>query len=124
MESGYRKGDYNGKEAKVASLFQTTTQQGERASTAFSYLHPSAHRKNLKVITEAQVTRILFSNEDNKRAIGVEYFHNGKVCQIMAKKEVVLSAGAIHSPQLLQLSGIGPADDLKKLKIELIKVLK
>jgi choline dehydrogenase len=95
--------------------------RGERASTAFAYLHPSMGRRNLTVLTEAQVLRILFS-EDGRRAVGVEYLKKGEKVQVFVTKEVIVSAGAINSPKLLQLSGIGPAEELGRLGIPTLRV--
>ena len=93
------------------------TRKGLRCSSADAFLHPIKHRKNLTILTEAQVARILF---DGKRASGVSYRKDGMVHAVKARREVILSAGAIQSPQLLQLSGIGPGALLKEHNIEII----
>ncbi len=85
---------------------QMTVRDGRRCSTAVAYLHPARRRHNLKVTTHAQATRILFRD---RRAVGVEYVRHGVRHQVMARREVILSSGAFNSPQLLQLSGLGPA---------------
>ena len=77
-----------------------------RCSAAVAYLHPAMARPNLEVITDALCTRILF---DGNRAIGVEYERDNELSQVLADREVILSAGAYNSPQLLMLSGVGIA---------------
>ena len=91
-----------------------------RESTARAYLKPVRKRSNLTVITKADVEKIVF--EDNK-AVGVKYRRNNKTFTIRADKEVILSAGSIGSPTLLQLSGVGPADVLKQAGVEVVKDL-
>jgi len=94
---------------------------GQRSSTATAYLDPAKNRKNLKVITKAQVQKIVL---DGITATGVQYkLADGKVVVATARREVILSAGAVGSPQLLMLSGIGPELDLKKLGISIVKNL-
>ena len=93
----------------------TIDPRGRRASTSRAYLYPVMGRPNLKVISQALATRVLI---DNGRAIGVEYVSSGQTHKVYAEREVILSGGAYNSPQLLMLSGIGPADDLKQLGIE------
>jgi len=95
----------------------TVDRRGRRASTAAAYLRPALKRPNLTLISGAQVTRIVIRN---KRATGVEYRRNGVAGQAAARKEVVLSGGAYNSPQLLMLSGIGPAEHLAALGIEVV----
>ena len=102
--------DFNGKTQEGAGFFQTTTHRGRRASSAYSYLRPAMSRGNLKVETSALAQRILF---DGKRAKGVQYKQNGNLRTARARKEVLVSSGAYNSPQLLQLSGVGPAELLK-----------
>ncbi len=109
--------NFNGAEQEGIGLYQTTTRKGFRESAAKSFLHPVLKRKNLKLITYAHATRVLF---DGKKAVGIEYIHKGKAKQIFANKEVILSGGSINSPQLLQLSGIGPKDLLDGLNIPLV----
>lgn len=110
--------DYNGPEMDGASLYQITTKGGLRASTARCYLKPVRRRANLDIRTKAHVTRVLF---DGKRAIGVEYRQNGHLKTVHAHGEVILSGGAINSPQLLQLSGVGPGRILHKHAISVVK---
>jgi choline dehydrogenase-like flavoprotein len=104
--------DFNGEEQEGAGLYQVTQfhdgpKRGERCSAAAAYLHPVLNRANLTVITRATAHRIRF---DGTRATGVEYARRGQVCVAEAKREVILSAGAFGSPQLLLLSGVGPRD--------------
>ena len=109
-----RTDDFNGAQQFGAGYYQLTTWKGWRWSTAKGYLKPARGRKNLVVETESQATQIIM---DGTRAVGVRYRkggERGQECEVLAAREVLLSAGAIMSPQLLQLSGIGPADLLKK----------
>jgi choline dehydrogenase len=109
--------DYNGADQEGVGYFQQTAYKGFRWSTAKSFLRPARKRKNLTVITRAQTTRVTF---DGQRATGVEYQHKGQKRQAYAACEVLLSAGAINSPQLLQLSGVGAKALLGKLDIPLV----
>jgi choline dehydrogenase len=93
----------------------TIDRRGRRGSTSWSYLHPVMGRPNLVVTLEAHATRVL---TENGRAVGVEYRQHGAVRQARAHREVILAGGTYNSPQLLMLSGIGPADELRKLGIE------
>jgi choline dehydrogenase len=102
--------DFNGAMQEGAGFFQTTTRRGRRASSAFSYLKPAKNRGNLHIETSALAQRIMF---EGKRARAVEYKQNGRLRTARARKEVLVSSGAYNSPQLLQLSGVGPADLLK-----------
>ena len=101
--------DFNGAAQLGCGLFQVTQKSGRRWSAASAYLHPVAARENLTIMTKAQATRVLI---ENGRAVGVEYARGRKRRTARAAQEVVLAAGAINSPQLLLLSGIGPADEL------------
>ena len=101
--------DFNGQEQEGVGMFQVTHRNGERCSAAKAYLAPHLQRPNLHVFTGAHTTRILL---ERKRATGVEFVHEGQLKQMMSKHEVLLSAGALHSPQILMLSGIGPRDHL------------
>jgi choline dehydrogenase len=112
-----RTNDFNGAEQLGAGYYQLTTWKGWRWSTAKGYLKPARTRQNLTVLTEAQTMKVLTSG---KQAKGVQYKHAGQVKEAIAKREVILCAGAIQSPQLLQLSGIGPAALLKKHGVELV----
>ena len=115
QEAGYDlTDDVNGYKQEGFAPFDRNIQGGRRLSAARAYLHPVAHRKNLTVRTRAHVTRILF---DGTRATGVEYVKGGRVRRVEAG-EVILCGGAINTPQLLQLSGVGEAEHLRSLGIE------
>ena len=103
--------DLNGATSEGAGFYQITTRGGRRESAARAFLHPARRRGGVKLETDMQVTRILF---DGRRAIGVEAKRGGETLRFGARREVVLSGGAFNSPQLLQLSGIGPAELLKQ----------
>ena len=109
--------DFNGASQEGAGFFQTTTQRGRRASTAYSYLRPAKNRSNLEVETSALAQRILF---DGRRARAVEYRQGGALRTARARKEILVSSGAYNSPQLLQLSGVGPAELLKQHGIDIV----
>ncbi|XP_031630788.1 glucose dehydrogenase [FAD, quinone]-like [Contarinia nasturtii] len=108
--------DYNGKTQIGVSYLQTNTKNGARVSSNVGYLYPFKKRKNLFIRKMSQVTKVLI-NPITKVAYGVEYKKNGRLHEVYASKEVILSAGAINSPQLLMLSGIGPADHLQNMNI-------
>ncbi|MFT4178241.1 MAG: choline dehydrogenase [Thermomonas sp.] len=110
-------GDFNGARQEGAGLYQVTQRNGARCSSAAAYLAPVRSRPNLTVHTGAMVERITF---DGRRASGVAYSMRGKACQQSAAREVILCGGAINSPQTLMLSGIGPADELRKLGIGIV----
>jgi choline dehydrogenase len=112
--------DFNGAEQEGAGLFQFTIKEGERHSTAQAFLVPVLSRKNLQVVTNAHVKRILIEND---RAIGVEIERNGSTDTLKVKREVLLSAGAFGSPQILMLSGIGSKEELIKHGISIKKEL-
>lgn len=109
--------DFNGAAQEGAGFFQTTTRRGRRASSAFSYLRPARRRGNLRVETAALAQRLIF---EGRRARAVAYSQNGVVRRARARREILLSSGAYNSPQLLQLSGIGPADLLQRHGIEVV----
>lgn len=102
--------DFNGATQEGTGTYQMTIKGRRRNSAARAFLHPAMRRKNLRVITQAQVTRVLI---ENGRATGVEYIRGGARQTLRAKAEVILAGGAINSPQLLQLSGIGPGSLLQ-----------
>lgn len=102
--------DYNAGEMEGATLYQINTDRGWRASAARAYLRPAMRRSNLVVQTSALVSRVLF---EGRSATGVEYRHKGEVRRARARVEVILCAGAVNSPQLMQLSGLGPVDTLQ-----------
>lgn len=106
--------DFNGAESEGVGIYQINTRNGLRASTANEFLRPALRRANLTLRARAHATRLLFQEN---RAIGVEYLHRGERKEVAASKEIILCGGAINSPQLLQLSGIGDAVLLKPLGI-------
>ena len=108
--------DYNGATQEGVAYFQLTARNGWRCSSAAAYLKPVRSRQNLEVLTNAQTSKILI---EDGRAMGVEFETHGERRQIRARGEVVLAAGAINSPQLLMLSGIGPAQHLADVGIDL-----
>ncbi len=109
--------DYNGYRQEGMSKMDMTVKGGVRWSTANAYLKPVLHRKNLSVITNALAQRVLL---EGKKAVGIEYVKTGRTEQVNANKEVILSAGSIGSPHLLQMSGIGPAQVLKDAGIDVL----
>ncbi len=116
VEAGYfETKDYNGEQQEGFGPMHMTVKNGARSSTANAYLRPAMTRNNLTVITHALVHKVLL---DGKKAVGVRYERKGKVVDIKANKEVILSAGPIGSPHLLQLSGIGPKAVLAAANIE------
>ncbi|QIP11564.1 choline dehydrogenase [Spirosoma aureum] len=122
IQAGIRENqDYNGKEQEGTGFFQFTIKDGKRHSAASAFLKPVLSRSNLTVITHALTKQILLKND---RATGVEFITGKNQTQIAtATKEVILSAGAFQSPQLLMLSGIGPVDALRQGKIAVKKEL-
>jgi choline dehydrogenase len=114
-EAGYpRNPDYNSGDQEGFAYFQVTQRNGRRWSTARAFLDPARGRPNLQVETEAQTTRVLL---EGRRAVGIEYVQGGQTKTARAKGEVILSAGAVQSPQLLELSGIGRPDLLRQFGI-------
>ena len=117
--TGFSVGDYNGRDRGgpdgIVSLLQTTTRRGKRSSTYHAFLEGDVEqRPNLQIITDAHVTRIVLSDgHDSLTATGVEYVRDGHRSIVTAKREIVLCAGAIGSPHILLLSGIGPRDELE-----------
>lgn len=110
-----RNPDLNGKTQLGCRLSQVTQKNGERCSTAKGYITPHLDRINLTIITQAHVSKI---NIENGAAQSVSYFQGSELTEVIARKEVILCAGAFGSPQILQLSGIGPVEQLTKLGIE------
>ena len=113
-------GDINAGQQVGARLSQVTQHQGERCSAAKAYITPHLNRKNLTVLSKVHVNKVLFCD---KTATGVSVSINNKAVVLHAKKEVVLSAGAINSPQILMLSGVGPKEQLKQHNIEIVNEL-
>lgn len=109
--------DYNGPNQDGVGYFQLTAKNGLRCSSAKAYLKPARSRKNLRIITGVLTSRVLF---DGKRAVGIEGLRGNEPVTIRARKEVILSAGAIGSPQILMLSGLGPAEHLNELGINVL----
>ena len=115
-ERGYRYVDYNGETQLGVSYMQATLRRGKRCSALRAFLDPARRRPNLRMSTRSRATKILV-NDATKRAYGVEYVRDRRHFVAIAKKEVILSAGALNSPQLLMLSGIGPKKHLCELNI-------
>lgn len=113
--------DFNGKTQYGAGFYQVTCRNGRRRSAAVSYLHPVMHRPNLKVVTGARVIRILL---EGGRAVGVELTEGKSKRVERCLREVIVSSGAINSPRLLMLSGIGEAEELARLKIKVMVELR
>ena len=114
-QAGYEiNNDMNGYKQEGFGLMDTTIYGGRRQSTSVTYLHPVINRRNLTVITNTIVNKVII---ENSKAVGVECTTGREIKKIHAENEVRLSAGAINSPQLLMLSGIGNAEELKKLDI-------
>jgi len=109
--------DFNGPSQEGVGFYQVTQRRGRRASAAVAYLRPVRGRGNLAIRMRSLATRVLFSHG---RAIGAEYRHEGAARRVRAEREVILAAGAIESPKLLLLSGIGPAAELEPFGIEMI----
>ena len=125
VQAGYPyRDDFNGGEQEgfgpCDSTIKAVEDKGIRASTAFAYLHPVKERKNLRIITKALATRVIV---ERGRAVGVEFLRRGRKEVLRAHQEVLLSGGAINSPQLLQLSGIGDPAHLRSLGIEVTAAL-
>ena len=119
MEIGLpRNTDFNGAVQEGIGCYEITVRDGRRMSTARAYLRPAMTRANLRVETGAHATRILF---EGTRATGIAYVRDGAACTARAGREVILCAGAVNSPQLLQLSGIGPAAHLRSLGLPVLR---
>ena len=106
--------DFNGAMQEGVGVYQISTKNGRRMSAARAFLRPAMKRTNVRVETDALATRILF---EGNRAVGIEYLRKGTIHTARAGRELIVSGGSVNSPQLLQLSGIGPADLLKSLDI-------
>jgi len=109
--------DFNAAQQEGVGLYQVTHRNGERCSAAKAYLAPARVRPNLTLITDVRVTRIV---TEGQRATGVEFIESGQRRRLSAAREVLLCAGALQSPQVLMLSGIGPADELARHGIALV----
>ncbi len=118
VEAGVRaKPDLNDGDQEGASFFQVTQKNGQRCSTAVAFLHPAMGRSNLQVETRAMTTRILF---EGKKAVGVEFLQNGETRRVMVQREVILAAGSVESPKLLEISGIGQGTLLQELGVPVV----
>lgn len=122
-ELGYEIRDINGESQTGFMIAQGTIRRGSRCSTAKAFLRPVRLRNNLDISLYSHVTKVIMDGK-NMRAMGVEYIKDGVRRRIRAKKEVILSAGAINSPQILMLSGIGPREHLQELGIPVFKDLR
>jgi choline dehydrogenase len=112
-----RNPDFNGARQEGVGHFQINTKHGQRWSAADAFLHPALRRASVSLITEALVSKITFAG---KNATGVEYFKGGQSQRVRARREVILCGGAVNTPQLLQVSGIGPAALLKQHGIDVV----
>src|SRR6201987_4324681 len=118
VQSGHpRNDDFNGSIQEGVGYYQTTMRKGVRSSTAAGYLKPARRRANLKVVSEALATRIVF---EDRRATGIEYLAGNEKRRASANAEVIVAGGAFNSPQLLQLSGLGPASLLQSHGIAVV----
>jgi choline dehydrogenase len=118
VAAGYpRNDDFNGATQEGVGQYQVTQKRGRRWSAADAYLHPAMGRPNLTVRTGALTTRVLI---EGGRATGVEYRSGGSVHTARATREVVLSGGAVNTPQLLMLSGVGPAEHLREVGVDVV----
>lgn len=122
QELGFKYGDHNGPDPSGVSFLQLSMKNGTRHSSSRAYLHPIKGRNNLHLTKGSMVTKLLF-DETKTKVIGIELEKMKKKYKILAKKEVIVSAGAINSPQLLMLSGIGPKKHLEAMKIPVVKDL-
>jgi choline dehydrogenase len=112
--------DYNGVEQEGAFEYQVTQKDGERCSAAKAYITPNLSRKNLNILTHAISAKVVL---ENGRAYGVSYYHAGELKEVRARREVILAGGTFGSPQLLQLSGIGRGEELKRFGIPVVNDL-
>jgi choline dehydrogenase len=119
--SGHRLEPANGRQPDGFTQTMVTQKRGARASTATAYLAPAARRGNLTVRTGALARKVLF---DGRRAVGVDYLKDGVPATVTARREIVLCGGAVNTPQLLMLSGIGDPDELKKFGINVVAASK
>ena len=118
IEAGYpQTSDMNGFQQEGFGYMDMTVSNGRRCSAANAYLRPAMRRRNLEVRTHALVSRLLF---EGRRAVGVRYRHGDMRHDVLARREVIVCAGAINSPQLLKLSGVGPAEELAELGIKVV----
>ncbi len=119
IETGLKqREEFNAGEQEGVGYFPMTSRNGRRCSAAVAFLHPAMKRPNLTVTTNALARKVLF---EGKRAVGVQFGHAGQITEARAAREVILAGGAINSPQLLQLSGWGPAELLQQHGIPVIE---
>jgi choline dehydrogenase-like flavoprotein len=117
-QAGYPENhDFNGASQEGVGIYQVTHKNGERYSAAKAYLAPNRHRSNLQVVTDAHASRVLL---EGRRAVGVAYRQGSEARELRARREVILCAGALQSPQLLMLSGVGPAAQLQQHGIPVV----
>jgi choline dehydrogenase len=112
-----RNDDFNGPRQEGVGFYQVTQRRGRRCSAAVAYLAPARRRSNLQIRTRTLASRIVFAGQ---RAVAVEYRRGGRIERVHAQREVILAAGAIGSPHLLLLSGIGPGEDLRRMGLPLV----
>jgi choline dehydrogenase len=121
-QQGYqRTEDFNGERFEGAGIYDVNTRNGQRASSSFMYLHPVLNRPNLAVERDALVTCLRF--DENRRAVGISMTHKGVTREFTANREVILAAGAVDTPKLLQLSGVGDKALLAKHGVPLVHEL-
>lgn len=121
IELGYENRDINGESQTGFMIAQGTVRRGSRCSTSRAFLRPIRQRPNLHIVTHAHVIRVNIEPA-HKRAWSVSVLHESTLKTIQATREIILSAGAIASPQILMLSGVGPAEHLIELGIPVIQV--
>ncbi|GFO03625.1 glucose dehydrogenase [acceptor] [Plakobranchus ocellatus] len=117
LELGLKISDPNGENMEGLSITQSNSYKGVRYSSSRGYIHPVMSRDNLHVRLNSHVTKIVF---EGKRAVGVELIHNGRKERVRANKEIILSGGAVGSPQILMLSGVGPRNHLEQFGIPVV----
>ncbi|KAG8040199.1 hypothetical protein G9C98_000769 [Cotesia typhae] len=117
-ELGYDNVDLNGRTHTGFAIAQTTSRNGSRLSTARAFIRPVKNRSNLHILLNATVTRIIFNN--NRQAIGVEYSKSQQLRRVSVRKEVIVSGGAVNSPEILLNSGIGPREELSSVGVPII----
>ncbi|KAL2716003.1 hypothetical protein V1478_013679 [Vespula squamosa] len=122
QELGYENRDINGESQTGFMIMQGTIRRGSRCSSAKAFLWPVKNRPNLHIAMKAQVLKVLFNAD--KRATGIEFLRDGLKQTVRVRREIILSAGAINSPQLLMLSGIGPKEHLEELGIPVLSDLR
>ena len=121
VEAGYPETkDYNGYQQEGFGPMHMTVKDGVRSSTSNAYLRRAMKRDNLTVMTDVMSRKVLFSEGDNPVANGLEFDHKGQIYQMTARREVILSAGSVGSPQLLQLSGVGPREVLESAGVPVV----